>query len=52
MMQEGEELKDEILETGKKFNIVTPYTSLLVLETLEEYLKYKVLPPVALPDIR
>jgi ketopantoate reductase len=52
MVQEGDELKGEILETGKRFNVVTPYTSLLVLESLEEYLKYRVPPPVALPDIR
>lgn len=34
-----------ILELGRRFGLVTPGTSLLVLETLEQYLEYDLEPP-------
>ncbi|WP_263832663.1 VIT domain-containing protein [Sulfurospirillum oryzae] len=37
--------KAEIIRLGKKFGLVTAYTSLIVLENFEEYLRYDVLPP-------
>jgi tetratricopeptide (TPR) repeat protein len=36
---------DAILALGREFGVVTPNTSLLVLETLEQYLQYKITPP-------
>ncbi len=37
--------EDEVLALGLKYGIVTPRTSLLVLETLDQYVRYRVLPP-------
>ena len=37
---------DELVRLGQRFSIVTPGTSLLVLETLEQYLQHDVTPPV------
>ena len=31
-----------ILELGKQFGMVTPYTSLIVLESLTQYLEYRI----------
>ncbi len=36
---------DAILALAREFGVVTPNTSLLVLETLEQYLQYKITPP-------
>ena len=36
---------DAILALGREFGVVTPNTSLLVLETLDQYLQYKIVPP-------
>src|SRR5205085_1115506 len=35
----------EITALGKQFNLVTPYTSMIVLETLDQYLRHKIVPP-------
>lgn len=43
---------DEIISIGKKFSIVTPKTSLIVLETLDQYIRHKIEPPASLPEIR
>ncbi len=40
--------KDEISSLGKQFGIVTRNTSLLVLETLDDYLRYDITPPAEL----
>jgi hypothetical protein len=42
----------EIQDLGKNFGIVTKSTSYIVLETLEQYLKYSIVPPRSLSDIR
>jgi len=42
---------DKILQIGRKFSIVTPNTSLIVLEKLDQYLQYDIEPPVTLPVI-
>jgi len=44
-----EKNKDEITRTGKAFGIVTPNTSLIVLESLSDYLEYDIVPP---PEMR
>lgn len=38
-------------QLGQKYNLVTPNTSLIVLETLDQYLKYEIEPPLTLPEI-
>jgi len=39
---------EKVLEIGKLYSIVTPNTSLIVLETLDQYLKYEIEPPASL----
>ena len=41
--------KKELLDLGRRYSIASPTTSLLVLETLDQYLRYKVEPPAELP---
>jgi Ca-activated chloride channel homolog len=40
--------KNDIAKLGKQFGLVTPYTSLLVLDSLEQYVTYEVAPPKSL----
>jgi hypothetical protein len=40
--------EEEITKTGKKYGIVTPNTSLIVLENLSDYLQYDIFPPLEL----
>ncbi len=40
------------IELGKTYGLVTPGTSLLVLETLAQYIEHQVLPPASLPEFR
>ena len=42
---------DELTKIGKQFNLVTPNTSLLVLETSDQYVQYRVVPPRSRPDV-
>ena len=42
---------EELAKIGKQFNLVTPNTSLLVLETADQYVQYRVVPPKDRPDI-
>lgn len=43
---------DEILTLARTHGLVTPGTSLLVLESLEQYLEYRIQPPASLPEMR
>ncbi len=42
---------DALLELGKRFGLVTPNTSLLVLETLEQHLEYGIAPAKTRPEM-
>ena len=42
----------EIADLGKQYSLVTPFTSLIVLETLDQYVEHHILPPASLPGIR
>ena len=42
----------ELVRLGQRFSIVTPGTSLLVLETLAQYLEHDVTPPASQPEMR
>ena len=42
----------EIVALGKEFGLVTPFTSLMVLETLQQYLQYGIEPPKSLTPMR
>ncbi|MBU2950368.1 hypothetical protein KO493_06640 [Tamlana agarivorans] len=39
---------DAIKNHGKKFNLVTPNTSLIVLDDVEDYVQYEIVPPASL----
>ena len=43
---------DELLALGRAFGIVTPGTSLLVLERLEQYVEHRIEPPRSRPQMR
>ena len=43
---------EELLALGRKFGVVSPATSLLVLETLNQWLQYDIEPPASLADMR
>jgi len=43
-----EKNKDELTELGQEFGIVTRNTSLIVLETLQDYITYRITPPAEL----
>ena len=40
-----EENKEELLRLGLRYNLLTDYTSLIVLETLEDYINNEIVPP-------
>lgn len=42
----------ELLATGRQFGLVTPSTSLLVLETLQQYLEHGIEPPASRPRMQ
>jgi hypothetical protein len=44
LLEGGDSQRDAILRLGRDHALVTPYTSLLVLETLEQHLEHGVLP--------
>ena len=45
---QAESRKDEFLALGRKYGVASPVTSLIVLETLEQYLRHKIEPPAAM----
>jgi len=46
-----DEHSEEIVALGREYGLVTPGTSLLVLESLEQYLQYNIAPPPSLPQL-
>ena len=48
LASQAESRKAEFLELGRKYGVASAVTSLIVLETLDQYLKYKIEPPASL----
>lgn len=46
------EFEEELLELGRTHGIVSPVTSLIVLETLDQWVRHRIEPPASLPDMR
>jgi Ca-activated chloride channel homolog len=46
------ENRAEILALGRRYGVVTPGTSLIVLERLDQYLRHRVEPPASWPELR
>jgi Ca-activated chloride channel family protein len=42
---------EELLRLGREFVIVTPSTSLIVLETAEQYVEHRIVPPRSRPEV-
>ncbi len=42
----------QLLELGKTYGLVTPGTSLLVLDNLAQYIEHEIAPPQSLPEMR
>ena len=42
----------KLLAAGREFQLVTPNTSLIVLDNLGQYLQYRIRPPESLPEMR
>lgn len=47
----AEENREELLALGRHFNIVSPVSSMIVFETLEQWLEYDIEPPKALESL-
>jgi Ca-activated chloride channel homolog len=45
-------LRPELVALGRRFGLVTPATSLLVLETLDQHLTHQIPPPKSRPEMR
>lgn len=45
------ENRAEMLKIGREFGMVTPVTSLLVLETVDQYVRHRVVPPLSRPEL-
>jgi len=48
----GPDNAPQILALGRRYGLVTPGSSLLVLESLEQYLEYDLEPPATWPELR
>nr|WP_319400763.1 VIT domain-containing protein [uncultured Carboxylicivirga sp.] len=48
LSQNKEDNKDEIIRMAKAYGVVTDYTSLMVLERVEDYVRFKIDPPAEL----
>ncbi|QTN34268.1 DUF2135 domain-containing protein [Akkermansiaceae bacterium] len=48
----SDEFSDELLTLGRTYGIVSPATSLIVLETLDQWVRHEIEPPATLPDMR
>lgn len=42
---------EEMLSLGRRYGLVTPGTSLIVLETLQQYLEHRIAPPASWPEM-
>ena len=52
LMADPVRFRRELVEIGQEFGLVTPGTSLIVLETLGQYLEFRIAPPASLPEMR
>ncbi|MBP5321785.1 MAG: DUF2135 domain-containing protein [Kiritimatiellae bacterium] len=48
----ADDFADELLALGRSYGVVSPVTSLLVLESLDQWLRHKIEPPASQPQLR
>lgn len=44
--------EEQLLVLGRRFGVVSPVTSLIVLENVDQYVRHDIEPPSSLPDLR
>ena len=52
LLPSQKENRETIVELGKTHALVTPFTSLLVLDSIEQYVEHRVMPPASWPELR
>ena len=52
LMKNSVKNKAEITELGKSHNLVTPYTSMIVMESMQQYLDHEIRPPDDEPELQ
>ena len=52
LLVEQKRHEPEITELGRQYGLVTPFTSLIVLENLDQYVEHRIAPPASLPRLR
>lgn len=48
----AEDFEDDLLTLGRQYGLVSPATSLIVLESLDQWVRHEIEPPASLPDMR
>lgn len=48
----ADQMEDELLSLGRTYGLVSPATSLIVLETLDQWVRHEIEPPTTLPQMR
>ncbi|WNJ16618.1 VIT domain-containing protein [Pontibacter sp. G13] len=48
LLPQQEKFKADIVQLGEQYQIVTPFTSLIVLDRVEDYVRHKIEPPASL----
>jgi Ca-activated chloride channel family protein len=48
----ADQMEDELLSLGRTYGLVSPASSLIVLETLDQWVRHEIEPPVSLPQMR
>jgi Ca-activated chloride channel family protein len=51
-MIEPQKNRQRIVELAQAYRLVTPFTSLIVLERLDQYVQYRIRPPASMPELR
>ncbi|WP_458626362.1 VIT domain-containing protein [Winogradskyella sp. PC D3.3] len=50
LTKQKEEHKTDIIALAKAYHLITPYTSMIVLDRIEDYVRYKIEPPLELKE--
>lgn len=48
----AETFEEELLALGRQYGLVSPATSLIVLESLDQWVRHEIEPPASLPELR
>ena len=48
----AEQFEDDLLALGRQYGLVSPATSLLVLESVDQWVRHEIEPPASLPELR